>query len=65
MRLFTSVEGEIDEIKLAVAAMLGSMFLSDLRHKTQRGMKAAVLAGRLAGAGLRLPQGPGTGRNPA
>ena len=49
VRLHTSAEGEIDEIKLAVAGLLGSMFLSNLRHKTFRGMKAAVLAGRLAG----------------
>ncbi len=49
VRLFTSMEGEIDEIKLAVAGLLGSMFLSNLRHKTFRGMQAAVLAGRLAG----------------
>ena len=49
VRFYTHVEGEIDEIKLAVAAMLGSMFLSNLQKKTLRGMKAAVLAGRHAG----------------
>ncbi len=49
VRLVTSMEGEIDEIKLAVAGLLGSMFLANLRHKTFRGMQAAVLAGRLAG----------------
>ena len=49
VRLVTSTEGEIDEIKLAVAGLLGSMFLSDLRHKTFRDIEAAVLASRLAG----------------
>ena len=49
VRLWTSTEGEIDEVKLAVAALLGSMFLSNLRQKTLRGMKAKILAGRLAG----------------
>lgn len=64
VRLFTSVEGEIDEIKLAVAGLLGPMFLSNLRHKTFRGMKAAMLAGRLAGGKaygyhkVRGPNGP-------
>ena len=61
VHLLTSAEGEIDEIKLAVAGLLGSMFLSNLRHKTFRGMKAAVLAGRLAGGkayGYRKVHGP-------
>lgn len=49
VKLFTHVEREIDEIKLAVAGLLGSMFLSNLRTKTFRGLRAAVLAGRLAG----------------
>ncbi len=60
VRLVTSMEGEIDEIKLAVAGLLGSMFLSNLRHKTFRGMQAAVLAGRLAGGrayGYRKAEG--------
>ena len=61
VRLYTAHEGEIDEIKLAVAGLLGSMFLSNLRHKTFRGMKAAVIAGRLAGGrayGYRKVHGP-------
>ena len=45
--MFTSVEGEIDEIKLAVAGLLGSMFLTNLQKKTLRGMDAAVLAGHI------------------
>jgi len=49
VRLFTNSEREIDEVKLAVAGLIGSMFLSNLRTKTFRGLKAAVLAGRLAG----------------
>ena len=49
VRLFTSSEGEIDEMKLAIAGMLGSMFLTALRTKTFRGLRARVLAGRLAG----------------
>ena len=49
VRLHTVTEGEIDEIKLAVASMLGSIFLSQLQQKTFRGMEAAVLAGRFAG----------------
>ena len=49
VRLFTVAEGEIDDIKLAVAGLLGSMFLTSLQQKTLRGMEAAVLAGRTAG----------------
>ena len=49
VKLFTHSEREIDEVKLAVAGLIGSMFLSNLRTKTFRGLKAAVLAGRLAG----------------
>ena len=49
VRLFTVAEGEIDDIKLAVAGLLGSMFLTGLQQKTLRGMEAAVLAGRAAG----------------
>ena len=49
VRLVTSTEGEIDEVKLAVAGMLGSMFLANLQRKTLRGLKAAVLSGRFAG----------------
>ena len=49
VRLFTHLEREIDDVKLAVAGLLGSMFLSGLRQKTFRGQKAAVLAGRFAG----------------
>ncbi len=49
VRLVTATEGEIDDVKLAVAGLLGSMFLSNLQRKTLRGMKAAVLAGRIAG----------------
>jgi site-specific DNA recombinase len=49
VRLHTITEGEIDDVKLAVASMLGAMFLSNLQKKTIRGMEAAVLAGRFAG----------------
>ena len=49
VKLHTVLEGEIDEVKLAVAGLLGSMFQSNLKQKTLRGMKAAVLAGRFAG----------------
>lgn len=49
VRLMTATEGEIDEIKLAVAGMLGSMFLSALRVKTLRGLEAVVKGGRLPG----------------
>jgi DNA invertase Pin-like site-specific DNA recombinase len=49
VRLHTVSENEIDDIKLAVASMLGSIFLSQLQQKTLRGMQAAVLAGRFAG----------------
>ncbi|MFW2350870.1 recombinase family protein [Qipengyuania sp.] len=49
VQLFTVAEGEIDQIKLAVAGLLGSMFLSSLQQKTLRGMEAAILAGRAAG----------------
>lgn len=49
VRLHTLTEGEIDEIKFAVAAMMGLIFLKNLQQKTLRGMEAAVTAGRLAG----------------
>ena len=42
-------EGHIDEIKFAVAGLLGSIFLKHLVDKTLRGMEAAVLAWRFAG----------------
>ena len=49
VRLHTVLENEIDDIKLAVASMLGAIFLLQLQQKTLRGMQAAVLAGRFAG----------------
>ena len=49
VRMHTVTEGEIDDVKLAVAALLGSLFLLQLQLKTFRGMEAAVLAGRFAG----------------
>ena len=49
VRLHTVLENEIDDINLAVASMLGAIFLSQLQQKTLRGMQAAVLAGRFAG----------------
>ena len=49
VRLHTVAENEIDDIKLAVASMLGAIFLAQLQQKTLRGMQAAVLAGRFAG----------------
>ncbi len=47
--LHTVSEGHVDEIKFAVAGMLGAIFLKHLIDKTVRGMEAAVLAGRFAG----------------
>lgn len=49
VRLHTLTEGEFDEIKFAVATMMGSIYLKNLQQKTLRGMEAAVVAGRLAG----------------
>lgn len=49
VRLHTVSEGHVDEIKFAVAGLLGSIFLKHLVDKTVRGMEAAVLAGRFAG----------------
>ncbi len=49
VKLYTTTEGEICEMKLAVASMMGAIFLHNLRRKTLRGMEAAVVAGRLAG----------------
>lgn len=45
VKLHTATEGEIDKVKRAVAGLLGSMFQSNPKQKTLRGMKAAVLAG--------------------
>ncbi len=47
--LHTVSEGHVDEIKFAVAGLLGAIFLKSLVDKTVRGMEAAVLAGRFAG----------------
>ncbi len=49
VQLHTVSEGHVDEIKFAVAGLLGSIFLKHLVDKTLRGMEAAVLAGRFAG----------------
>ena len=49
VRLHTLSEGDVDEIKFAVASLLGAIFLKNLVDKTLRGMEAAVLAGRFAG----------------
>ena len=49
VQLHTVSEGHVDEIKFAVAGLLGAIFLKHLIDKTVRGMAAAVLAGRFAG----------------
>ena len=49
VQLHTVSEGHVDEIKFAVAGLLGAIFLKHLVDKTLRGMAAAVLAGRFAG----------------
>jgi site-specific DNA recombinase len=49
VQLHTVSEGHVDEIKFAVAGLLGAIFLKHLIDKTLRGMEAAVLAGRFAG----------------
>ncbi|MBM3334761.1 recombinase family protein, partial [Candidatus Sumerlaeota bacterium] len=49
VQLHTVSEGHVDEIKFAVAGLLGAIFLKHLIDKTVRGMEAAVLAGRFAG----------------
>ncbi len=48
-RIFTHAEGEICEMKIAVAGLLGSMYVKNLAQKTWRGLEGAVLAGRMAG----------------
>ncbi|MDO9487581.1 MAG: recombinase family protein, partial [Sphingomonadaceae bacterium] len=48
VRIFTK-EGEIDEVKIAVLAMLGSMYLKNISEKTWRGLEGTVLAGKVAG----------------
>jgi DNA invertase Pin-like site-specific DNA recombinase len=45
--LYTMVEGEMDDVKLAVAGMLGGLFLKNLQAKTLRGMEAAMVAGKI------------------
>ena len=49
VQLHTVSEGHVDEIKFAVAGLLGAIFLKHLIDKTLRGMASAVLAGRFAG----------------
>ncbi len=69
--LHTITEGEICDMKLAVASMMGALFLTNLRRKTLRGMESAILGGRMAGGrvyGYRRsttsmgPNGPIPGR---
>ncbi|MEG8017044.1 recombinase family protein [Sphingomonas sp. LR55] len=47
-QLHTVSEGHVDEIKFAVAGLLGSIFLKHLVDKALLSMEAAVLAGRFA-----------------
>jgi site-specific DNA recombinase len=49
VELHTMSEGHIDEVKLAVAGLLGALFLKGLIEKTRRGLEAVVLSGRFAG----------------
>lgn len=49
IRLFTQTEKEIDVIELAATGLLNSILLNDQRARTFRRMKAAIMAGRLAG----------------
>ncbi|WP_126665601.1 recombinase family protein [Croceibacterium ferulae] len=49
VQLWTVSERHVDDVKLGVAALLGSLFLSQLRQKVHRGLSAAVLAGKFAG----------------
>jgi site-specific DNA recombinase len=43
VKLYTVSDGHIDELKLSVACLMGSIFLKSLIDKTIRGMGAAVL----------------------
>lgn len=45
VQLWTISKNEIDDVKFAVASMLGALFLSQLRQKVHRGTCSAVLAG--------------------
>ena len=49
IRFFTLNEAEIDETKIALAAMYGTMFLSNLKQKTHRGLLSVVQKGRSGG----------------
>ena len=49
VKLWTILENEVDEIKFAVAGLLGSIYWANLQQKTLRGMEAAILACRFAG----------------
>lgn len=49
VRLHPVLEGEVAEVHIAIASALGSMFLSNLKQKTHKGLMAAVMAGRAAG----------------
>ncbi|WP_267397483.1 MULTISPECIES: recombinase family protein, partial [unclassified Sphingomonas] len=52
VELHTMSENHIDEVKLAVAGLLGSLFLKSLVEKTHRGLQAVVLSGRFAGGSV-------------
>jgi site-specific DNA recombinase len=49
VELRTSEHGLIDSTHLAVASLIGGIFLDNLRAKTLRGMEAAAFAGRSVG----------------
>ena len=42
-------EGVADAVQVGIRGLLGSMFLSDLKHKVRRGMAGVVNDGRVAG----------------
>lgn len=56
-------DGVADAVQVGLRGLMGSIFLTDLKNKTRRGMAGVVRDGRSAGGpGVWVPPGPGPGR---
>ena len=49
VRMVTTSEGEIDEMRISFGALQSSQFLKQLADKTRRGLEARVVAGKSSG----------------
>jgi len=49
IRLVTLAEGEISELHIGLKGTMNALFLNDLAHKTRRGQRGRVEAGKIPG----------------